>query len=376
MKIRPATLFSRECIVAHWKRILLTAALLLPPVASAQQLPSPAPAPLPVPVAQADDRRVTYAGKPGTIFKRPNTADSAVHAYLNLDGQDTSFELVSIGGSQTAFILLKRPDISITADEQGKLSVADSGGKAATLEHPEVTITPGASARSAPMTYRDSPVRTYTDFTVTPVEDDPAKVKIELKTGAQTSIIIQAQRGKNPDGTLSSSKFYLMGEDGGYTEYEKKEASVLPDGQQKAAALDVKGFIRNTASAKPTLFNFYTKTRPLEARVIEGQIQYWLRYADDKPPIQVHPFTKLGGGSPGPLETIDPLPFLVARALNRKAIQRLEFEANYSNLPTIWRAEATKDGGFVVVGGYERPQVQSLMDETVKAHGGQAKISK
>jgi hypothetical protein len=263
------------------------------------------------------------------------------------------------------------PDSPKPTPTQQAAVVSPPASPAASAPAPPATI-----SQTPAVTWRDTPVRTYTDFTITPFESDPTKVTILMKTGTQTGINVVGQRGKNTDGTLSSSKFYLMDENGDYTEYERKEASVLPDGQQRSATLDVRGYIRNKATLQPPKFNYYTRVRPLEARVIEGTIQYWLKYADDKPPIQVHPFTRLGGGERGPLETIDPLPFLLVRSINRKAIQRLEFEANYSNFPTIWRAEATKDGGFVVIGGYDRPPVKAQMEEVVKAHGGIGKIQK
>jgi hypothetical protein len=130
--------------------------------ARAQQPASPDTAVQLAQTSQADDRRANLDGKPGTIFRRPNTADLPSHTYLNLDGQEKSFELVSIRGSQTAFILLKRPDISITADEQGKLTVTDSSGKPAGLDNPEVIITPDTPPPT-PAAFRDTPVRTYAE---------------------------------------------------------------------------------------------------------------------------------------------------------------------------------------------------------------------
>jgi hypothetical protein len=71
-----------------------------------------------------------------------------------------------------------------------------------------------------------------------------------MKTGPQTAFTVEAQRGKNADGTLSSSKFYLMYPNGDYMEYEKKEATLLPDGQQLPARLDVRGHIRSDNAAQ------------------------------------------------------------------------------------------------------------------------------
>jgi hypothetical protein len=343
--------------------------------ARAQQPASPDTAVQLVQTSQADDRRVNLDGKPGTIFRRPNNrADLALRTYLNLDGQEKSFELVSIRGSQTAFILLKRPDISITADEQGKLTVTDSSGKPAGLDNPEVIITPDTPPPT-PAAFRDTPVRTYAEpnFVITPIEGDPTKVKIELKTGAKTEITVEAQRGKNTDGTLSTSKFYLMYPNGNYTEYDKKEAGVLPDGQQVPAQLDVRAYIRNSTAAQPSRFNYYTKDKPLEIRFVEGTQQYWLKYDDKKPPMNVHPFTKITTSPLGRvvgLGGLDPLGGMIVNTLNKQAIKGGEFQASYSNFPTIWRLEATKDDGFVVIGGYERPEVKTRMEEAVKAHGG------
>lgn len=115
-----------------------------------------------------------------------------------------------------------------------------------------IPATTGGNSQAPAPTYRDTPVRTYTepDFAITPIEGEPTKVKIEMKTGAQTAITVEAERGRNADGTLSSSKFYLMFPNGDYNEYEIKEATVLPDGQQISARLDARGYIRNNNSAR------------------------------------------------------------------------------------------------------------------------------
>jgi hypothetical protein len=120
-----------------------------------------------------------------------------------------------------------------------------------------VAPTPGGNSQTPAPTYRDTPVRTYTEpnFAITPIEGDPSKVKIEMKTGAQIAITVTAERGRNADGTLSSSKFYLMFPNGDYNEYERKEASGLPDGQQIPARLDARGYIRNNNGAQQTAQN-------------------------------------------------------------------------------------------------------------------------
>jgi hypothetical protein len=176
--------------------------------ARAQQ-PSPAQGSLRT--SQADDRRVNYDGRSGTVFKRPNATDSTVHTYLNLDGQDKSFELVSIRGSQTAFILLQRPDISITVDEEDKLAATGSSGKPTSLDNPDVIITPDIPARSgnpggpgqaptsesaavSPTYVTDQRERVYPKGTFEIKPRDADTVTIELTMMEHARIIVEAKR--------------------------------------------------------------------------------------------------------------------------------------------------------------------------------------
>ena len=230
-----------------------------------------------------------------------------------------------------------------------------------------------------PLTYTHTIANTFTepDFAIIPIEGDESKAKVQLKTSPKTASFVEVQRAKNSDGTLSSSRFYYVYENGDYLEYERKEAGISPDGQPIPAKLEIVRYTRSdhvlAGSPRLNKITYYSKVTPFEVRFVEGNIQYWLKYDDKKPPANVHPFTKINTSPLAHavgLGGLNPVGGIIVNTLHKKAIQGGEFEANYANFPTIWRLEATKDDGFVVTGGYDRAEVKKQMEEAALAHGG------
>jgi hypothetical protein len=310
---------------------------------------------------------------------------------------------VSIGGSQTTFVLSARPAISITVDEHSKLAAADPNGKPVVLDNPDVTVTPNTAAPKGPdhptpaqnstsvsltavgaaqvpaVIYAQAPVVSWTEpnFTISPIEGDPTKVKIEMKTGPQTANIAEAQRAKNTDGTLASSKFYLMYPNGNYTEYDKKEASVLPDGQQIPAKLDVTLYVRKdnlpqqpvqTRISHQTSSVYSTPPRHDAAFKVPlrmdkpgfgvGRPRLWLAW-DVQHEIQVEPVqTKFGGGLRNIVPVYNIKQWVTGNLNGMKFLSNVYTEG--SPAPRYFYLKKNKDDSYTIYGDDDIAKLKTI----------------
>ena len=197
---------------------------------------SVAPAAVAVPPAvdyKAGEIPVEYEGRKGTLLTR--AGEQGQRFYVNLEGEPRAVELESVRGSNSLFTPIGRDDIFVVMDRQGKLTVTDSSGQAASLiadvSHGQATPTP-APVDAVPTPPRPVEPPTQPASVATPRQPMPVAAYSGPMSGTlECNGNPIPQNGEQVFANLPPLKLQLT--------YDRNtwEASLVPNGQQQRLIL-------------------------------------------------------------------------------------------------------------------------------------------